>query len=173
MNSVFGRRRTPDHPDGKLALVANSMRGQDGGAGSRARHQALRIDLTTSPPRTSRRWRSANSLRLAINARRLALVTNRATTRSACSRSRQGGEADRHGGDGEMVAPSRSRPTAARVRGQVPGTRSRCSRSTARRSRTRSTTCRRLWPYNIDITPNGKLASRDNGNAGLRRHVTP
>ena len=64
---------------------------------------------------------------------------------------------------------SSSRPTAsARWRPSSPATRSRCSTSPARRSRTTSTTCRSgLWPYNVDVTPDGKLAlTADNGNSG-------
>src|SRR5213596_1372657 len=165
MNSVFGPPTNLQiTPDGKLALVANSMAwAQDGGAWKPAPDTKLYvIDLTTSPPThiaTVEVGKQPSGL--AINrAGDLALVTNRADN-SISVLAIQGKEVKLIDtvAMGEMVAavaiaPDGRRAFAVKFHGH-------------KVAYTKYDMPAGLWPYNIDITPNGKLAlTADNGNGG-------
>src|SRR5213595_1160021 len=163
LNSVFGPPTNLQiTPDGTLALVANSMAWtQDGGAWKPTPDTKLYvIDLTTSPPAhiaTVEVGKQPSGL--AINhAGDLALVTNRADN-SISVLSIHGKEVKLIDSVaiGEMVAAVAIAPDGRRAF-EVNGQKVTYSKYDMPAG---------LWPYNIDITPNGTLAlTADNGNGG-------
>src|SRR3990172_319716 len=175
MNSIFGPpTNLAITPDERLAIVANSMNWvQEGAAWKPAPDNKLYvIDLKASPPKhiaTVEVGKQPSGL--AINSRGdLALVTNRADN-SISVLSIQGNEVKLIDtvAIGEHVAavvftPDGKRALAAKfpnhkvavlnVEGQ-------------KVTYTKYDMPVGLWPYNIDVTPNGKLAlTADNGNGG-------
>src|SRR5256884_8603711 len=175
MNSVFGPPTNLQiTPDGKLALVANSMAwAQDGGAWKPAPDTKLYvIDLTTSPPThiaTVEVGKQPSGL--AINrAGDLALVTNRADN-SISVLAIQGKEVKLIDTVpmGEMVAAVAITPDGKRALAvKFPGHKVAVLEINGQKvTYTKYDMPAGLWPYNIDITPNGKIAlTADNGNAG-------
>ncbi len=120
MNTIFGPPTNLQiTPDGKLALVANSMDWVADGAGWKPSpdNKLYVIDLTTDPPKlidTVQVGKQPSGL--SINrAGDLCLIANRADNSiSVLQDRRQLGEADRHGGDGRAGrARGDSRRTAS------------------------------------------------------------
>ena len=175
MNSVFGPPTNLQiTPDGRLALVANSVDVvQDGGAWKTVPDNKLYvIDLTTSPPAhiaTVEVGKQPSGL--AINrAGDLALVTNRADN-SISVLSIQGKEVKLVDTVpiGEMVAAVAITPDGKRAFAvKFPGHKVAMLEITGHKvTYTKYDMPVGLWPYNIDVTPNGKLAlTADNGNGG-------
>ena len=175
MNSIFGPpTNLAITPDERLALIANAMAWvQEGGAWKSTPDNKLYIiDLQASPPRhlaTLEVGKQPSGL--AINPRGdLALVTNRADNSiSVLSIQQQEVKLIDTVAMGEQVAavvftPDSKRALAVKfpahkvavldVEGQHV-TYGKYDMPVG------------LWPYNIDVTPNGKLAlTADNGNAG-------
>jgi DNA-binding beta-propeller fold protein YncE len=175
MNSVFGPPTNLQiTPDGRLALVANSFDVvQDGGAWKNVPDNKLYvIDLTTSPPAHIASVEVGKQPSgLAINrAGDLALVTNRADN-SISVLSIQGKEVKLIDTVpmGEMVAAVAITPDGKRAFAvKFPGHKVAMLEIEGQKvTYTKYDMPVGLWPYNIDITPNGKLAlTADNGNAG-------
>src|SRR5947207_2572527 len=175
MNSVFGPPTNLQiTPDGTLALVANSMAWvQDGSAWKPAPDTRLYvIDLTTSPPAhiaTVEVGKQPSGLAIS-RAGDLALVTNRADNSI--------GVLSIHGKEvklldtvpmGEMVAAVAIAPDGRRAFAvKFPGHKVAMLEISGQKvTYTKYDMPVGLWPYNIDITPNGKLAlTADNGNGG-------
>src|SRR5213593_3522312 len=175
LNSVFGPPTNLQiTPDGTLALVANSMAWtQDGGAWKPTPDTKLYvIDLTTSPPAhiaTVEVGKQPSGL--AINhAGDLALVTNRADN-SISVLSIHGKEVKLIDSVaiGEMVAAVAIAPDGRRAFAvKFPGHKVAMLEINGQKvTYSKYDMPAGLWPYNIDITPNGKLAlTADNGNGG-------
>lgn len=175
MNSIFGPPTNLQiTPDGKLALVANSMAWvQDGGAWKPAPDTKLYvIDLTANPPAhiaTVEVGKQPSGL--AINrAGDLALVTNRAD-HSISVLAIQGKEVKLIDTVpiGEMVAAVAITPDGKRALAvKFPGHKVAMLEINGQKvTYTKYDMPVGLWPYNIDITPNGTIAlTADNGNGG-------
>jgi DNA-binding beta-propeller fold protein YncE len=175
MNSIFGPpTNLAISPNGQLALVANSMDWvQDGSAWKASPDNKLYvIDLTTSPPTridtvAVGRQPSGMSINRAGN---LALIANRADN-SISVLAIQGKKVTLVDtvAMGEHVAHVAFTPDGKRaLAGKFPGHKVALldvdgSKVTyAKRDLTVG-----LWPYNLDITPDGRLAlTADNGNNG-------
>ena len=175
MNSIFGPpTNLAITPDERLAIVANSMNWvQEGGAWKGVPDNKLYvIDLKTDPPShiaTVEVGKQPSGL--AINGRGdLALVTNRADN-SISVLSIQGKEVKLIDTVpmGEMVAAVAFTPDGKRaLAAKFPG-----HKIAVLDLEGQKVTYKKydmpvgLWPYNIDVTPNGKIAiTADNGNSG-------
>ncbi len=175
MNSIFGPpTNLAITPDEHLAIVANSMNWvQEGGAWKGVPDNKLYvIDLKTDPPShigTVEVGKQPSGL--AINGRGdLALVTNRADN-SISVLSIQGKEVKLIDTVpvGEMAAAVAFTPDSKRALAvKFPG-----HKVAVLDLEGQKVTYKKydmpvgLWPYNIDVTPNGKIAiTADNGNAG-------
>jgi DNA-binding beta-propeller fold protein YncE len=175
MNSIFGPpTNLAITPDERLAIVANSMNWvQDGGAWKPAPDNKLYvIDLKASPPKhiaTVEVGKQPSGL--AINARGdLALVTNRADN-SISVLSIQHDEV-------KLVDTVPMGDQVAAVVFTPDGKRALAVKFPAHKVALLEVNGQKvtygkydmpvgLWPYNIDVTPNGKLAlTADNGNGG-------
>jgi DNA-binding beta-propeller fold protein YncE len=176
MNSIFGPpTNLAITPNGQLALVANSMDWVADGPGWKASPdtKVYVIDLTANPPvRVDTVAVGKQPSGMAINrAGNLALVANRADN-SISVLSIQGKQVKLVDTVtiGEQVAhvvftPDGKRALAAKFPGhkvallEVDG---------QKVTYTKRDLVVGLWPYNLDITPDGKLAlTADNGNAGV------
>jgi len=175
MNSIFGPpTNLAITPDERLAIVANSMNWvQEGGAWKGVPDNKLYVmDLKTDPPShigTVDVGKQPSGL--AINARGdLALVTNRADN-SISVLSIQDKEVKLIDtvAMGEMVAAVAFTPDGKRALAvKFPG-----HKVAVLDVEGQKVTYKKydmpvgLWPYNIDVTPNGKIAiTADNGNSG-------
>ena len=175
MNSIFGPpTNLAITPDERLAIVANSVSWvQEGGAWKGVPDNKLYvIDLKADPPShiaTVEVGKQPSGL--AINARGdLALVTNRADN-SVSVLSIQGKEVKLIDTVpvGEIVAAVAFTPDGKRAfAAKFPG-----HKVAVLDMEGQKVTYKKydmpvgLWPYNIDITPNGKIAiTADNGNSG-------
>ena len=175
MNSIFGPpTNLAITPDERLAIVANSMNWvQDGGAWKPAPDNKLYvIDLKASPPKhiaTVEVGKQPSGL--AINPRGdLALVTNRADN-SISVLSIQHDEV-------KLVDTVPMGDQVAAVVFTPDGKRALAVKFPAHKVAVLDVNGQKvtyakydmpvgLWPYNIDVTPNGKLAlTADNGNGG-------
>ncbi len=175
MNSIFGPPTNLQiTPDGKLALVANSMSWvQDGSAWKPVPDTKIYvIDLTTSPPAhiaTVEGGKQPSGL--AINRQgTLALVTNRADN-SLSVLSIQGKTVKLVDTVtiGEQVAAVAFTPDGRRAFAvKFPGHKVAMLEVAGEKvAYTKYDMPVGQWPYNLDITPNGKLLlTADNGNAG-------
>jgi DNA-binding beta-propeller fold protein YncE len=175
MNSVFGPPTNLQiTPDGTLALVANSMSWvQDGSAWKAVPDTKIYvIDLTTSPPAhiaTVEGGKQPSGL--AINRQgTLALVTNRADN-SISVLSIQGKTVKLVDtvAIGEQVAAVVFTPDGRRAFAvKFPGHKVAMLEVAGEKvTYTKYDMPVGQWPYNIDVTPNGRLAlTADNGNAG-------
>jgi len=175
MNSIFGPpTNLAITPDGTLALVANSMDWQQDGAGWKPvpDNKLYVIDLTATPPRlidtvAVGKQPSGMSINRAGN---LALIANRAD--NSVSVLRIAGKKVtliENVTIGEQVAhvaftPDGKRALAAKFPNhkiallEVNGEKVTYAKQDIPVG---------LWPYNLDITPDGKLAlTADNGNSG-------
>jgi DNA-binding beta-propeller fold protein YncE len=175
MNSIFGPpTNLAITPDQGLAIVANSMDWQQDGASWKAvpDNKLYVIDLTASPPAlietlTVGRQPSGLSINRAGN---LALIANRADNSITVLRiagkkvsvvdTVAMGEQVAH----VVFAPDGRRALAAKFPGhkiallEVNGEKVTYAKQDIPVG---------LWPYNVDVTPDGKLAlSADNGNSG-------
>jgi len=175
MNSIFGPpTNLAITPDGRLAIVANSVNNVPDGAGWKfvPDNKLYVIDLTTSPPShiaTVEVGKQPSGLDI-NRAGNLALVTNRADN-SISVLSIEGKDVKLVDTVpmGEQVAavaftPDGKRALAAKFPGhkvallEVDGQKVTYKKYDMNVG---------LWPYNIAVTPNGKLAiSANNGNAG-------
>ena len=174
-NSVFGPpTNLAITPDGRLALVANSVNNVPDGAGwkSMPDNKLYVIDLTTSPPShiaTVEVGKQPSGLDI-NRAGNLALVTNRADNSiSVLSIKGKDVKLVDTVPMGEQVAavtftPDGKRALAAKFPGhkvallEVDGQKVTYKKYDMNVG---------LWPYNIAVTPNGKLAiSANNGNSG-------
>jgi DNA-binding beta-propeller fold protein YncE len=175
MNSIFGPPTNLQiTPDGKLALVANSMDQVADGSGWKAvpTDKLYVIDLTANPPKlidtvTVGKQPSGLSINRAGD---LALVANRADNSiSVLQIAGQSVKLIDTVPMGEMVAhvviaPDGTRALAAKFPGHkvalldIAGDKVTYNKQDLPAG---------LWPYNLDITPDGKLAlTADNGAAG-------
>jgi len=175
MNSIFG---PPTNlgitPDERLAIVANSMNWvQEGGAWKGVPDNKLYvIDLTTSPPShiaTVEVGKQPSGLDI-NRAGNLALVTNRADN-SISVLSIQGKEVKlvETVPMGEQVAAVAFTPDGKRALAvKFPGHKVALLEVDGQKvTYTKYDMMVGLWPYNIGVTPNGKLAiSANNGNSG-------
>ncbi len=175
MNSVFGPpTNLAITPNGQLALVANSMDWVADGPSWKAvpDNKLYVIDLTVNPPaRIDTVTIGKQPSGMAINrAGNLALVANRADN-SISVLSIQGkqvklidtvtiGEQVSH----VAITPDGKRALAAKF----PGHKAALLEIDGEKvSYTKRDLAVGLWPYNLDITPDGKLGlTADNGNAG-------
>ncbi len=175
MNSIFGPpTNLAITPNEELAIVANSMNWvQDGGAWKAVPDNKLYvIDLQAKPPSTIAAVEVGKQPSgLAINPRGdLALVTNRADN-SISVLSIRGKEVKLIDTVpmGEQVAavvftPDGKRALAAKFPGHKVAL---LTVEGQKVTYTKYDMPVGLWPYNIDVTPDGKLAlTADNGNAG-------
>jgi len=175
MNSIFGPpTNLAITPNGQLALVANSMDWvQDGGNWKPAPDNKLYvIDLTTSPPTridtvAVGRQPSGMSINRAGN---LALVANRADN-SISVLAIQGKQVRLVDTVmiGEHVAHVVFTPDGRRaLAGKFPGHKVALLEVDGQKvTYTKRDLAVGLWPYNLDVTPDGKLAlTADNGNNG-------
>ena len=175
MNSVFGPpTNLAITPNGQLALVANSMEQVADGPGWKAvpDNKLYVIDLTASPPaRIDTVTVGKQPSGMAINrAGNLALVANRADN-SISVLSIQGKQVRLVDTVtiGEQVAhvaftPDGKRALAAKFPGHKVALLEVDGQKVTYAKRDLAVG---LWPYNLDITPDGKLAlTADNGNAG-------
>jgi DNA-binding beta-propeller fold protein YncE len=175
MNSIFGPpTNLAITPDERLAIVANSMNWvQEGSAWKGVPDKKLYvIDLKTDPPSHIGTVEVGNQPSgLAINGRGdLALVTNRADN-SISVLSIQDKEVKLIDtvAMGEMVAAVAFTPDGKRALAvKFPG-----HKVAVLDVEGQKVTYKKynmpvgLWPYNIDVTPNGKIAiTADNGNSG-------
>ena len=175
MNSIFGPpTNLAITPDERLAIVANSMAWvQDGAAWKAVPDTKIYvIDLTANPPKhiaTVEGGKQPSGL--AINARGdLALVTNRADN-SITVLSIKGTDVKVVDtvAIGEQVAAVAITPDGKRAFAvKFPGHKVAMLEINGEKvTYTKYDMPVGLWPYNIDITPNGKLAiTADNGNSG-------
>ena len=175
MNSVFGPPTNLSiTPNGQLALVANSMDWVQEGAGWKPApdNKLYVIDLTTSPPRllntvTVGKQPSGMSINRAGN---LALIANRADN-SISVLAIQGKEVKLVDTVviGEHVAHVAFTPDGKRaIAGKFPGHKVAMLDVDGQKvTYTKRDIVVGLWPYNFDVTPDGKLAlTADNGNSG-------
>jgi DNA-binding beta-propeller fold protein YncE len=175
MNSIFGPpTNLAITPNGQLALVANSMDWvQDGGNWKPAPDNKLYvIDLTTSPPTridtvAVGRQPSGMSINRAGN---LALVANRADN-SISVLAIQGKQVRLVDTVmiGEHVAHVVFTPDGGRaLAGKFPGHKVALLEVDGQKvTYTKRDVAVGLWPYNLDVTPDGRLAlTADNGNNG-------
>jgi DNA-binding beta-propeller fold protein YncE len=175
MNSIFGPpTNLAITPNGQLALVANSMDwAQDGGAWKSVPDNKLYvIDLTASPPRlidTVAVGKQPSGM--AINrAGNLALITNRADN-SISVLSIEGKQVKLVDTVviGEQVAHVVFTPDGKRaIAGKFPGHKVALLEVDGQKvTYTKRDLAVGLWPYNLDVTPDGRLAlTADNGNSG-------
>jgi DNA-binding beta-propeller fold protein YncE len=175
MNSIFGPPTNLSiTPDGQLALVANSMDWVADGAGWKAvpDNKLYVIDLTTSPPKlidTVAVGKQPSGM--AINrAGNLALIANRADN-SISVLSIQGKQVKLVDtvAIGEQVAHVVFTPDGKRaIAGKFPGHKVALLTVDGQKvTYTKRDLAVGLWPYNLDVTPDGRLAlTADNGNAG-------
>ncbi|MFI4931786.1 MAG: lactonase family protein [Burkholderiales bacterium] len=175
MNSIFG---PPTNlgitPDGQLALVANSMDWAPDGAGWKSvpDNKLYVIDLTSSPPKlidtvAVGKQPSGLSINRAGN---LALIANR-TDNSISVLSIQGKQVKLVDtvAMGEQVAHVVFTPDGKRaIAGKFPGHKVALLTVEGQKvTYTKRDLAVGLWPYNVDVTPDGRLAlTADNGNAG-------
>ena len=175
MNSIFGPpTNLAITPNGQLALVANSMDWQADGAGWKAvpDTKLYVIDLTTSPPRlidtvAVGKQPSGMSINRAGN---LALIANR-TDNSISVLSIEGKQVKLVDTVviGEQVAHVAFTPDGKRaLAAKFPGHKVALLEVAGQKvTYTKRDLAVGLWPYNLDITPDGKLGlTADNGNAG-------
>ena len=175
MNSIFGPPvNLAITPDETLAIVANSMDWQQDGSSWKAipDNKLYVIDLTASPPRlidtvAVGKQPSGLSINRAGN---LALIANRADNSISVLRidgkrvtlvdTVPMGEQVAH----VMFTPDGRRALAAKFPGHKIAL---LEVSGEKVTYTKQDIPAGLWPYNFDITPDGKLAlTADNGNAG-------
>jgi DNA-binding beta-propeller fold protein YncE len=175
MNSIFGPPTNLSiTPDGQLALVANSMDWAPDGAGWKAvpDNKLYVIDLTTSPPKlidtvVVGKQPSGLSINRAGN---LVLIANRADN-SISVLSIQGKQVKLVDTAviGEQVAHVVFTPDGKRaIAGKFPGHKVALLTVEGQKvTYTKRDLAVGLWPYNVDVTPDGRLAlTADNGNAG-------
>lgn len=175
MNSIFGPpTNLAITPNGQLALVANSMDWTAEGPGWKPLpdNKLYIVDLTTSPPaRIDTVVVGKQPSGMAINrAGTLALVTNRADN-SISVLSIQGKQVKLIDTVtiGEQVAHVAFTPDGKRaLAAKFPGHKVALLEVDGQKvTYTKRDLAVGLWPYNLDITPDGKLAlTADNGNAG-------
>jgi DNA-binding beta-propeller fold protein YncE len=176
MNSVFGPPTNLSiTPNGQLALVANSMDWMQEGTGWKPApdNKLYVIDLTTNPPRlintvTVGKQPSGMSINRAGT---LALIANRADN-SISVVAIQGKEVKLVDTVviGEHVAHVAFTPDGKRaVAGKFPGHKVALLEVDGQKvTYTKRDIAVGLWPYNFDVTPDGKLAlTADNGNNGV------
>ena len=171
MNSIFGPpTNLAITPNGQLALVANSMDWAADGAGwkSAPDNKLYVIDLTTNPPRlidtvTVGKQPSGMSINRAGN---LALIANRADN-SISVLAIQGKQVklvdtvtDRRAGGARGVHARRQ----ARACREVPRPQGGAAQVDGQKvTYTKRDLAVGLWPYNLDITPDGSALTADNG----------
>jgi DNA-binding beta-propeller fold protein YncE len=175
MNSVFGPpTNLAITPNGQLALVANSMDWVADGAGWKASpdNKLYVIDLTTNPPaRIDTVAVGKQPSGMAINrAGNLALIANRADNSiSVLSIAGKQVRLIDTVTIGEQVAHVAFTPDGKRaLAAKFPGHKVALLEVDGQKvTYTKLDLAVGLWPYNLDITPDGKLAlTADNGNAG-------
>jgi len=175
MNSIFGPpTNLAITPNGQLALVANSMDWVADGPGWKPSpdNKLYVIDLTTNPPtRIDTVAVGKQPSGMAINrAGTLALIANRADN-SISVLSIQGKQVKLVDtvAIGEQVAHVAFTPDGKRaLAAKFPGHKVALLEVDGQKvTYTKRDLAVGLWPYNLDITPDGKLAlTADNGNAG-------
>jgi len=175
MNSVFGPpTNLAITPNGQLALVANSMDWIPDGPGWKASpdDKLYVIDLTTNPPvRIDTVAVGKQPSGMAINrAGNLALIANRADN-SVSVLSIQGKQVRLVDtvAIGEQVSHVAFTPDGKRaLAAKFPGHKVALLEVEGQMvTYTKRDLAVGLWPYNLDITPDGRLAlTADNGNAG-------
>ena len=175
MNSIFGPpTNLAITPNGQLALVANSMDWVADGSNWKAApdNKLYVIDLTTNPPKqidTVSVGKQPSGM--SINrAGTLALIANRADN-SISVLSIQGKEVKLVDTVviGEQVAHVVFTPDGKRaLAGKFPGHKVALLEVDGQKvTYTKRDLAVGLWPYNLDVTPDGRLAlTADNGNAG-------
>ncbi len=175
MNSIFGPpTNLAITPSGQLALVANSVDWVADGAGWKSvpDSKLYVIDLTTSPPAlidtvTVGKQPSGMSINRAGN---LALIANRADNSiSVLSISGKQVKLVDTVVIGEHVAHVVFTPDGKRaIAGKFPGHKVALLEVDGQKvTYTKRDLAVGLWPYNLDVTPDGKLAlTADNGNNG-------
>ncbi len=175
MNSIFGPpTNLAITPNGQLALVANSVDWVADGAGwkSAPDTKLYVIDLTTSPPAlidtvTVGKQPSGMSINRAGN---LALIANRADNSiSVLSIAGKQVKLVDTVVIGEHVAHVVFTPDGKRaIAGKFPGHKVALLEVDGQKvTYTKRDLAVGLWPYNLDVTPDGKLAlTADNGNNG-------
>jgi len=175
MNSVFGPPTNLSiTPDGQLALVANSLDWVADGAGWKSvpDNKLYVIDLSTSPPKlidTVAVGKQPSGM--AINrAGNLALIANRADN-SISVLAIEGKQVKLVDTVviGEHVAHVVFTPDGKRaIAGKFPGHKVALLTVDGQKvTYTKRDLPVGLWPYNLDVTPDGRLAlTADNGNAG-------
>jgi len=174
-NSIFGPpTNLAITPNGQLALVADSVEYAADGAGwkSGPNNKLHVIDLTTNPPRlidtvAVGRQPSGMSINRAGN---LALIANRADN-SISVLSIEGKQVKLIDtvAIGEHVAHVVFTPDGRRaLAGKFPGHKVALLEVNAQKvTYTKRDLAVGLWPYNVDVTPDGRLAlTADNGNNG-------
>lgn len=174
-NSIFGPpTNLAITPDGTLALVANSMNWtQEGGGWKPAPdNRVYVIDLTATPPRmidtvTVGRQPSGMSINRAGN---LALIANRADNSvSVLSISGKSVKLVENVTIGEQVAHVAFTPDGRQaLAAKFPGHKVALLEVDGQKvTYTKRDLAVGLWPYNLNVTPNGELAlTADNGNNG-------
>lgn len=176
MNSVFGPpTNLAITPNGQLALVANSLDWPADGPGWKPApdNKLYVIDLTTNPPaRIDTVAVGRQPSGMAINrAGNLVLVANRADN-SISVLSIEGKQVKLVDtvAIGEQVAHVAFTPDGKRaLTAKFPGHKVALLEVDGQKvTYTKRDLTVGLWPYNLDITPDGKLAlTADNGNAGV------
>ena len=175
MNSIFGPPTNLSiTPNGQLALVANSMDWMQEGTGWKPApdNKLYVIDLTTNPPRLINTVAVGKQPSgMSINrAGTLALIANRADN-SISVLAIQGKEVKLVDTVviGEHVAHVAFTPDGTRaIAGKFPGHKVAMLEVNGQKvTYAKRDLAVGLWPYNLDITPDGKLAlTADNGNNG-------